>query len=273
MAIQLIDTHAHICFDAYDQDRPAMMDRAYKVGLTKIIHPCCNVNEIPGLLQLTREYDGQGKINLYTALGVHPTEMDTWNDQTLAIIEKYLQENLGQVDCKIKAIGETGLDYYHVKDPERQAYQRQIFSQQINLAKKYKLPLIVHTRDAWEDTLAILKEEYPLDLQARNGTIHCYTGDYSFASEIIQHGFYISWSGIVTFKKNDNYREIVSSLPLERTLIETDCPFLAPQAQRGKRNEPGFVAYVAETLAECYGISKEEIARISTENAEKLFCI
>lgn len=273
MAIQLIDTHAHICFDAYDEDRAAMMDRAYKAGLTKIVHPCCNTSEIPKLLQLTQEYNGEGKINLYTALGVHPTEIDTWDENTYASIEKYLEENLSKTNSKIKAIGETGLDYYHAKDEQLQAKQRDIFRQQIYLAKKYQLPLIVHTRDAWEDTLAILKEQYPIDPKANNGTIHCYTGDFNFAYEIMQQGFYISWSGIVTFKKNDHYREIASSLPLERILIETDCPFLAPQAQRGKRNEPGFVTYVADTLAACYGISKEEIAEISTENAERLFRI
>lgn len=271
--MQLIDTHAHICFDSYDDDRVEMMDRAYDSGVFKVVHPCCSISEIPTLLKLTEEYNGINKINLYTALGVHPSEINTWNDNSASEIEKHLIANLNNPNSKIKAIGETGLDYYHAKEVEEQTRQRQIFREQIALAKKYKLPLIVHTRDAWEDTLAILTEEYPANASTHNGTIHCYTGDYSFASEIIKHGFYISWSGIVTYKKNDVFRDVAKQIPIDRVLIETDCPFLAPQAMRGKRNEPSYVNYIAETLAECYGISKEELAEISTKNAEKLFKI
>ncbi len=271
--MQLIDTHAHICFDSYDGDRVEMMTRAYDSGVFKIVHPCCSISEIPTLLKLAEEYNGVNKINLYTALGVHPTEIDSWDNSSAQEIEKYLISNLTNPLCKIKAIGETGLDYFHAKEIEQQAKQRGVFKEQIALAKKYKLPIIVHTRDAWEDTLTILQEEYPLNPQANNGTIHCYTGDYDFASEIIKYGFYISWSGIVTYKKNDHFRETAKLIPIERILIETDCPFLAPQAMRGKRNEPSFVNYIAETLAECYGISKEKLAEISTKNAERLFKI
>ena len=271
--MQLIDTHAHICFDSYDEDRAEMMDRAYSSGVSKIVHPCCRISEIPTLLKLTEEYNGVNTINLYTALGVHPTEISSWDSNSAQEIEQHLIANLNSPKSKIRAIGETGLDYYHAKELDQQAKQRCVFREQIGLAKKYRLPLIVHTRDAWEDTLQILKEEYPINPLADNGTIHCYTGDYDFASEIIQHGFYISWSGIVTYKKNDHFRDTAKRIPIERILIETDCPFLAPQAMRGKRNEPSFVNYIAETLAECYGITKEELAETSTKNAEKLFKI
>jgi TatD DNase family protein len=271
--MQLIDTHAHICFDSYDKDRPEMMSRAYDSGVFKIVHPCCSVSEIPTLLKLTEEYDGINKIDLYTALGVHPSEISTWDNNSANEIEQHLISNINNPNSKIKAIGETGLDYFHVKEIDEQNRQREIFREQIQLAKKYKLPLIVHTRDAWVDTLRILTEEYPADTNAHNGTIHCYTGDYNFASEVIKHGFYISWSGIVTYKKNGSFRETAKQIPIERVLIETDCPFLAPQVMRGKRNEPSYVNYIAETLAECYGISKEELAKISTQNAEKLFKI
>ncbi|MDD9899086.1 MAG: TatD family hydrolase [Candidatus Melainabacteria bacterium] len=269
--MQLIDTHAHICFDSYDEDRQEMMARAYDSGVFKLLHPCCNLDEIPALLGYTKEYDGDGKIDLYTAMGLHPTEIEKWDENSAARIAEYLDQELAKPDHKVRAVGETGLDYYHCKDEESQARQRGIFREQIALAKKYQLPLIVHTRDAWQDTLQILKEEYPEDRNAHHGTIHCYTGNYEFASEVIEHGFYISWSGIVTYKKNDEFREIAAKIPLDRVLVETDCPFLAPQAQRGKRNEPSFVNYVAETLAECYKISKEELAGISTENATRLF--
>lgn len=271
--MQLIDTHAHICFDSYDEDRREMMARAYASGVYKLVHPCCRLSEIPTLLDLTKEYNGDGKIDLYTAMGLHPCEIEHWNENSVAQITKYLDEELAKPNHKVRAIGETGLDYFHCKDQESQTRQRSIFREQIALAKKYQLPIIVHTRDAWQDTLDILKKEYSEDRSANNGTIHCYTGDYNFASEVIEHGFYISWSGIVTYKKNDDFRVTAAKIPLDRFLVETDCPFLAPQPQRGKRNEPSFVNYVAETLAEAYKINKEELAAISTENAIRLFRI
>lgn len=269
--MQLIDTHAHICFDAYDEDRSEMMARAYDSGVYKLLHPCCQLSEIPRLLELTKEYNGDGKIDLYTAMGLHPCYIEHWDQDSAAKISDYIDQELTKPSHKVRAIGETGLDYFHCKDETSQARQRDIFREQIALAKKYQLPLIIHTRDAWQDTLAILKDAYSEDRNANNGTIHCYTGDYSFASEVIEHGFYISWSGIVTYKRNDEFRETAAKIPLDRVLVETDCPFLAPQAKRGKRNEPSFVNYIAQTLAEAYNISKEELAGITTENALRLF--
>lgn len=269
--MQLIDTHAHICFDSYDEDRSEMMARAYESGVYKLLHPCCELSEIPRLLELTKEYNGDGKIDLYTAMGLHPCYIEKWDQDSPDTMRDYLEQELKKPDNKVRAVGETGLDYFHCKDEASQDRQRDIFIEQITIAKKYKLPIIVHTRDAWEDTLKIIKDQYPADRNAHNGTIHCYTGDYSFASDVIEHGFYISWSGIVTYKRNNDFRETAAKIPLDRVLIETDCPFLAPQAQRGKRNEPSFVNYVAETLAECYTISKEELVGITTENAIRLF--
>lgn len=271
--MQLIDSHAHVNFDTYSEDRVEMLERAFGSGVSTIVHPCCTLSEIDSLVALSSEYDGNGKANIYYAVGVHPTETLSWSDESTKIIEDHLNANfVNQSNSKIKAIGETGLDYFHGKSEEELSQQKRAFYDQIAIAKKYKLPLIIHTRDCFDDTLAILKEHYsPGD--ERSGVLHCYTGGLDFALECIELGFYISWSGILTFKKNDQHREVAKSIPLAKTLIETDSPFLAPQAQRGKRNEPSYVNHVAEVLAECYGISKEELATATTQNTKKLFDI
>jgi TatD DNase family protein len=269
--MHLIDTHAHVCFDAYDEDRDLVLERAFAAGVRKLVHPCCNLEEVKSLITLSDRYRGGNTLEIYSAIGVHPTELNTWPDNAIEFIEEAL--NNPEFRSRIKAIGEAGLDYYHVTDAAGQAKQREIFLDQIKIAQKYSLPLIVHTRDAWDDTLKILTENYLSDRNARSGVLHCYTGDLDFALTCIKHGFYISWSGILTYNKNDHFRQFAAKLDIDRVLVETDCPFLAPQKYRGKRNEPSYVKQVAETLADCYGISFEEMARITTENAERLFAI
>jgi dihydroorotase len=141
----------------------------------------------------------------------------------------------------------------------------------IDIAKKYSLPIIVHTRDAWEDTEKILKANYVSDKNAHNGVIHCFTGSNENAKAFLELGFYISWSGVITFKKNDHFRETAKNISLERFLVETDSPYLAPQDKRGKRNEPSYVNYVVDTLSKCYQLQREEIVKQSSQNAQKLF--
>ncbi len=268
----LVDTHAHVNFPDFAEDREEIMARAYSEGVKKILHSCCRIREIPELLDLSREFNGNNSLaNLFIALGVHPIEVSSWEDSSGEQLNQILVEETKKDDHKIRAIGETGLDYFHCTEQEEQKKQREIFQEQINLAQTYKLPLIIHTRDAWEDTLAILTENFKNTKRDRNGTIHCYTGDLEFAEACIDLGFYISWSGIVTFKKTENLREVASKLPLEKTLVETDCPYLAPQAKRGKRNEPSYVKYVAECLSEVYGKDLSEIMQVTTKNAEYLF--
>ena len=271
MILQLIDTHAHVCFSAYDLDRDEVLARAFQEGIKKLIHPCCNLEELNTLIELAQKYQGDNCIKIFSAIGVHPTEFESWTESATDFIETALN-NPDQKNF-IKAIGEAGLDYYHVSSAEDQKKQQEIFIKQILIAKKYNLPLIVHTRDAWEDTLRILQEHYPCNREANNGVLHCYTGDLEFALQAIERGFYISWSGVLTYKKNSHFREIAGKLDLERVLVETDCPFLAPQQFRGKRNEPSYVRHVAEVLAQCYALSYEQIAEISTKNAERLFKI
>jgi TatD DNase family protein len=269
--MQLIDTHAHVCFTAYDDDRDEVLARAYQSGIKKLVHPCCNLEELESLIELAKKYQNQQNIQIFSAVGVHPTEFSTWNNDAIEFIEKAL--NNADFKTHIKAIGEAGLDYYHVKSPEDQKFQQEIFIKQILIAQKYKHPLIVHTRDAWEDTLSILQTYYPKNRDANSGVLHCYTGDFDFAKSVIELGFYISWSGVLTYNKNEHFRNFASKLDLDRVLVETDCPFLAPQQFRGKRNEPSYVRYVAEVLAKCYALSCEEVAKISTANAERLFKI
>lgn len=270
----LIDTHAHVNFSEYDTDRDEVMRRAFNSGVKKILHACCSVHEISTLLTLSRKFSPeQGYSDLYMAVGVHPTEFHSWDDDSESAIVEVLDRELVLADNKIRAVGETGLDYYHCTTAPERNKQQEIFRLQIEIAKKFSLPLIIHTRDAEEDTLAILQECFSETNSDRNGTIHCFTGTYEFARACIELGFFISWSGIITFKNSEDLRKVAEKLPLERTLVETDCPFLAPQARRGKRNEPEYVNYVAKKLAELKGISKEEIMRITTRNAEYLFNI
>ncbi len=266
----LVDTHVHIKFPQYDTDRDEMMQRAYDAGVKRMLHACCNTDEIERLLELASIYDGINKVDLYMAVGVHPTEMQTWNDSSAEILLNAARVELAKPRHKLRAIGETGLDYYHVREATEQERQRAIFNEQINIAQTVGLPLIVHTRDAWQDTLSIIQERYLLGAE-RSGVLHCYTGDAEFAQACIDRGFYVSWSGIISFKNSPQLREAAACLPLERTLIETDCPYLAPQAKRGQRNEPSYVQYVAETLAEVFQQPQEEIAKITSENANRLF--
>jgi TatD DNase family protein len=266
----LIDTHAHINFPEYKEDRDEMMRRAYDVGVSKILHSCCRVSEINELINYSYQYDGNETSDLYIAFGVHPTEFKSWTVDSKDFIRQKLKIELQKPDHKVRAIGETGLDYYHCKNSSEHLQQQDIFRAQIEIAREFKLPIIVHTRDAWEDTLKILQEYYPVGSEC-SGTIHCFTGDLKFAQDCIERGFYISWSGIVTFKNSKELQAVAKKLPLEKTLLETDCPFLAPQARRGKRNEPSYVKYVAEFLAELKGVSLEEIQDQTSSNAEKLF--
>jgi len=268
--LELIDTHAHIGFDSYDEDRDAMLARAYNAGVKKILHPCCNLEEIAQLETLVQKYNGGDSINVFMAVGLHPTELDKWQEDSHEVLDAYLAKNLA-TNSKIKAIGETGLDYYHCQEQEQQTKQKDIFIKQIKLAQKYQLPIIVHTRDAWQDTLEILQEYYKEDTNAHNGVLHCFTGDLDFAQACIKLGFYVSWSGVISYKKNDNFRSIAPQLDINRILVETDSPFLSPQAHRGKRNEPSFVADVAEVVAQCYQQPLSSIAKITTANAQRLF--
>ena len=252
--MQLIDSHAHLILEAFEQDRDNVIQEAFSNGITHIVQSCDNLEEIEKNLTLAKKHK-----NIYSSVGIHPHEAKSWTDVTSDTLINYSKEE------KVIAIGECGLDFYYNYSPKE--IQLKVFREQIKISNQVSLPLIIHTRDAFKETIEILKEEKP----QFGGVLHCYTGNLETAKEAINLGFYVSWSGILTFKNASDLREIAKTLPLNKTLIETDCPFLAPIPFRGKRNEPKFVKLVAEELARIHNKTPEEIGEITSENTKKLF--
>lgn len=253
--MKFIDSHAHIILEAFDKDRDQVVQEAFSNDISYIVQSCDNLEEIEKNLILTKKYK-----NIYSSVGIHPHEAKSWNTVSKSTIIKYTQEE------KVIAIGETGLDFYYNYSPKDT--QLQVFQEQVKIAKEVSLPLIIHTRDAFGETFEILKKEKP-----ESGVFHCFTGDLNSAKEALKLGFYISWSGILTFKAAGNLRLVAKEIPLKNTLIETDCPFLTPMPHRGKRNEPKYVKLIAEELAKIHNISIEEVGEITSENTKKLFGI
>ena len=251
-----IDSHAHLILESFDNDRDEVIQQAFSNEVTHIVQSCDNLEEIKGNLSLCKRYN-----NIYSSVGIHPHEAKLWNGVSYDTIVEYTN------DKKVVAIGETGLDFYYNLSPKEE--QILVFREQIRIAKKASLPIIIHCRDAFNEAMSILKEEKP----ECGGVFHCYTGDLDTAKKAIDLGFYISWSGIITFKNAINLKDIAKEIPLEKTLIETDCPFLTPVPYRGKRNEPKFVKLVAEELAKIHVKDIKEIANITSSNARKLFGI
>jgi TatD DNase family protein len=249
----MIDSHAHLIWESFDEDRDAMMNRAEEAGVKAFIHPCVHTADLPKMQAIQAKYP-----NVFLSAGVHPCDAIKWTDQCDLDIVNFTG--------KLFAIGETGLDFYHTDSPKD--IQEEVFRKQCRLAKKLNLPLIVHCRDAFEDTLRVLREE-----NVGKGVMHCYTGDAEYSAKFWELGFYTSFSGCLTFKSAQPLRDAAQKIPLERTLIETDCPFLAPQKYRGKRNEPSFVKEVCESLATIHEKSFSEIDEITSTNAIKLFSL
>lgn len=253
----LIDTHAHIHDPRFDSDREAVIDRARSAGVDVMVTVGTDLENSRAAVALAEQHSF-----IYATVGVHPHEVKDLTAETLAEL-RVLAEH-----PRVVAYGEIGLDYYYDHSPRD--IQRDRFSDQLSIARELNLPIVIHTRDAQEDTLAILKEEW----KDRPGVFHCFTGDPAYATEALQLGFMVSFSGIVTFPKATELREAVRVVPLDRLLIETDCPYLAPVPHRGKRNEPSYLPAVAEIIAaEKSPTSLDEIARISSDNAKQLFGI
>ena len=251
-----IDSHSHLILEAFNNDRDEVIQEALSNGITHIVQSCDNLEEIEKNLTLTNKYE-----TLYSSVGIHPHEAIKWDKDSYDKIKNYAQEE------KVIAIGECGLDFYYNYSPKE--VQLKIFKEQIKISNEVSLPLIIHTRDAFNETIEILKELKPVC----KGVLHCYTGDLNTANEVINLGFYISFSGIITFKNAGDLKNVAKQIPLDKTLIETDCPFLTPIPHRGKRNEPKFVKLVAEELSKIHNKSIEEIGEITSENAKRLFRI
>jgi TatD DNase family protein len=223
----------------------------------RIIVPALDLENCPQVLALADHYP-----QLFAAVGVHPNSTALWESAWLDSVRHFAQHD------KVVAIGEIGLDYHWDDSPK--AVQQKALAAQLELAADLELPVIIHNRGSSEDVLRLLAES-PLAGRERPGVLHSFSADSAVAQEALQMGFYIGITGPVTFKKAHDLREVVASLPLERILVETDAPFLAPQPRRGKRNEPAYVAYIAEQIATLHGLRSEELARITADNAMRLF--
>jgi len=255
--IGLIDSHAHIQGKEYAGETEAILSRAREAGVEKIIvvGGAGDLSSNQTAVLLAERYE-----NLYATVGMHPHDAKDVGEEAL----KKLQELTDRP--KVIAVGETGLDFYYNHSPHNT--QRNIFARFINMALETGLPVVVHERDAHKDVAQLLRSEGAGKI---TGVIHCFTGDYQVARNYLDLGFYLSFTGIITFKNAQALREVVRQLPLERMFVETDSPYLAPVPHRGKRNEPAYVCFVAETIAKIKSLTLEEVARVTTENAKNLF--
>ena len=253
----LFDTHAHLDAPQFDEDRVEVIRRAQEAGVEYIVNIGFDRKTIPTTMQLAEEYD-----SIYAAVGWHPVESVFMEEGDLQWIEELCKHP------KVVAIGEIGLDYHWDTSPKD--VQQRVFREQIRLAKKINKPVVIHNRDAHADVVRILQVEEAYKV---GGIMHCFSGSWEIAKQCLDMNFYISFGGPVTFKNARVPKEVLSQVPLDRLLIETDCPYLAPHPFRGKRNEPSYVTLVAEMAAEIKGISVEEIIQITTENGKRCYRI
>ncbi len=252
----LFDTHAHMDDRAFDPDREELLEALPSRGIALLMNPGCSLESSRNASALSRKYS-----YIYAAVGSHPDAADEVNEE---VLEEY--RKLCKLNPKIRAIGEIGLDY-HYEDIPRQL-QLKAFRAQMELARELKLPAIVHERDAHEDGMKVV-EEFP----EVTGVFHCYSGSAEMAKWLVNRGWYIGFTGVLTFKNARKALEVAASIPMERIVLETDCPYMSPEPFRGKRNDPGKLFRMAEKLAELRGLSLEEIHRITTENGKRLYRI
>ena len=252
----LFDTHAHMDDEAFDLDRKELLENLPNQGIALLMNPGCSLASSYNTSKLSQEYD-----YIYAAVGSHPDAADEVNED---VLEEY--RKLCKLNPKIRAIGEIGLDY-HYEDIPREI-QLKAFRMQMELARELNLPAIVHEREAHEDGMKVV-DEFP----EVTGVFHCYSGSAEMAKELIKRGWYIGFTGVLTFKNARKAIEVASSIPLDRIVLETDCPYMSPEPFRGKRNDPGKLYRMAERLAEIRGLSVEEIHAITTENGKRLYRI
>ena len=252
----LFDTHAHLDDRAFDADRAELLAALPQQGLALVMNPGCSLASSRNVDKLTREYD-----YIYGAVGSHP---DVCDEVTEEVLEQYRQ--LCRENPKIKAIGEIGLDYHYEEIPRD--VQQRAFRMQMALAAELNLPVIVHDRDAHGDSMAIVAE-FP----TVKGVFHCYSGSVEMAQWLVDRGWYIGFTGVLTFKNARKALEVAEAIPLERIVLETDCPYMAPEPFRGKRNDPGKLYRMAQRLAELRGYDEAEIRAITLENGKRLYGI
>jgi TatD DNase family protein len=255
----MIDTHCHLNFESYDDDRDQVVQRAAQAEVTHIINPGIDLTTSRAGIELSRHYAG-----VYAAVGLHPNSSASFTHADIADY-RALANN-----AKVIAIGEIGLDYYRDRSPKAQQFAA--FEAQLALAAELELPVIIHNREASEDVLAVLETwTIPAALKDRPGVLHSVSALMPVAERALSLGFYLGFSGPITYKNGDDVRSIAQITPLDRLLVETDGPFLTPVPHRGKRNEPAYVPYMVDRLASLKQMPTEDMARITTENAARLF--
>ncbi|MCI5484884.1 MAG: TatD family hydrolase [Clostridiales bacterium] len=252
----IFDTHAHMDDRAFDQDRDSLLSRLPEEGIALLMNPGCSLASSQAAVSLSNQYS-----YIYAAVGSHPDAADEVND---GVLEQY--RALCRDNPKVKAIGEIGLDYHYEDIPR--GIQKRSFRAQMGLARELGLPVIVHEREAHEDGMKIV-EEFP----SVTGVFHCYSGSLEMAKWLIERGWYIGFGGVLTFKNARKALEVAGNIPLERIVLETDCPYMAPEPFRGRRNDPGKLYRVAEKLAQLRGMTVEEVQAITLENGKALYRI
>jgi TatD DNase family protein len=255
------DSHCHISADAFDEDRPEVLARALEAG----VETCLAVGSGYGIEHNGRAIElAASHENIFAAVGVHPHEAESLDDDE----RRQLSDWLGAP--KVVAVGECGLDYHYMNAARE--VQREVFAEQLGWARARDLPVSIHVRGDSPNAFAELLDIWNAETQGHvEGVLHCYTGTLDFARQAIDAGLYISFSGILTFKRDRGLRDVAAGLPLERLMVETDAPLLSPEGSRGQRNEPERVKVVGEVLAQTQGVSVEEVARVTTANARRLF--
>ena len=271
--MSLIDTHAHINFEAFKEDYGEVIKRSFDNNIGGVINIGTRLDNSKKAVEIAEEFaKGQSLGKVYAAIGFHPDHLDEINIEEIDTeIEKF--KKLAK-HPKVIAIGEIGLDNYYFRSGKlkdtRDNHNKaaKIFEKFIELANEVELPVIIHSREAEEETIAKLTAN---SKQLTGGVVHCFSGSLDFAKKILDLEFYIGFTGIITYPNAEDLRKVVKEVPIEKILIETDCPFLSPQKYRGKRCEPWYVSEIAEKIAEIKDISFEEVAKITTKNAKKLF--
>jgi TatD DNase family protein len=258
MTCTFIDSHAHLSGEELFPEVDLIIERAKASGIESILNICTDRPSLERGLKISEQYPW-----IYQAASTHPHDVEKEGEKLFPFMSEMARSGL------LKAIGEIGLDYhYNLSSKESQHH---FLRKYLHLALECRLPVVVHCREAFDDFFTILDSEYRIDSEISPGVLHCFTGTMNEAKEVLKRGWYLSLSGIVTFKKSIELHEIAKIVPLDRLLIETDSPFLAPQSKRGKKNEPSYVVEVAECIAQLRGVAVQEIAEATTANAKRLF--
>lgn len=252
----IFDSHAHYDSSKFNEDREELLSSMQENGIGTIVNCGASLKSVTAVVELAEKYPF-----IYAAVGLHPDEVGDLNEERFAFLREQCKKE------KVVAVGEIGLDYYW--DNESHETQKEWFVRQLKLARELDLPVIIHSRDAAEDTLKIMKEYG----QGLRGVIHCFSYSKELAEEYVKMGFYIGIGGVVTFKNGKKLKEIAAAIPLDRILLETDCPYLAPEPHRGKRNSSLYIPYIAEEIANLKGITYDEVVAQTEENAVRLFGI